>query len=94
MCEQCEPRVCVCKTAPSREDAMVVVRRGNDGIPTVWCDPCIVDIVSALNASGIPTVWSCCGHGEQDGRIGLTDGRELVIPVPDSQKTGRYSETR
>lgn len=27
------------------------------------CDPCIADLVAALNAGGLRTVASCCGHG-------------------------------
>lgn len=42
-------------------------------------DFCISDIVAALNAAGVTTVASCCGHGERDGIISLEDGRELVI---------------
>lgn len=58
---------------------MVVLRRNSDGTPTVWCDPCIADIVEALNAEGIQTIASCCGHGEQDGIISMADGRELIV---------------
>jgi len=42
-------------------------------------DWCIHQIVAALNAGGIETVASCCGHFGQDGRIDLTDGRVLII---------------
>jgi hypothetical protein len=42
-------------------------------------DWCIHHIVAALNAGGIETVASCCGHGKQPGSIVLADGRELVI---------------
>lgn len=42
-------------------------------------DPCIHQIVAALNAGGIRTMASCCGHGQQDGRIDLEDGRTLLI---------------
>lgn len=42
-------------------------------------DFCIHHIVAALNAGGIPTVASCCGHGEIPGRIDLEDGRVLTI---------------
>jgi len=42
-------------------------------------DWCIHHIVAALNAGGIETVASCCGHGEQAGRIDLADGRVLRI---------------
>ena len=42
-------------------------------------DWCIHHIVAALNAGGVETVASCCGHGEQEGRIDLADGRILRI---------------
>lgn len=45
-----------------------------------WCcDPCIAPLVKALNDGGLPTVASCCGHGERPGKIALKDGRELFI---------------
>ena len=43
-------------------------------------DFCIADIVAALNAANITTEASCCGHGQIDGIISLSDGRELLIP--------------
>ena len=42
-------------------------------------DICIADIVAVLNASGITTIASCCGHGKTDGRIDLQDCRILTI---------------
>jgi hypothetical protein len=42
-------------------------------------DFCVVGIVSALNAAGIETRASCCGHGKRDGNIILEDGRILII---------------
>jgi hypothetical protein len=42
-------------------------------------DKCIAQIVASLNANGIKTVASCCGHKTRDGRIDLEDGRVLVI---------------
>ena len=42
-------------------------------------DFCIHHIVAALNAGGIRTVASCCGHEEMPGRIDLEDGRTLAI---------------
>jgi hypothetical protein len=65
-----------------RESAMVVLdpgtpeRHGRDG---VWCDPCLVPLVKALNDGGVRTIASCCGHGDADGWIGLEDGRQLGI---------------
>lgn len=56
-----------------REAAMPIVKEG------VWCDPCLVPLIEALNDSGHPTVASCCGHGRRPGRISLTDGRELWL---------------
>lgn len=66
----------------SRESRMVVIERDEAGTPTVWCDPEIVDLVTALNKGGIPTVASCSGHGVIWGNIALRDGRELFI-APD-----------
>ena len=42
-------------------------------------DRCIHQIVAALNAGGVRTIASCCGHGQRDGSILLEDGRDLVI---------------
>lgn len=42
-------------------------------------DYCIHQIVAALNAGGMRTIASCCGHGKMPGRIDLKDGRILVI---------------
>ena len=50
-------------------------------------DACIAPLVRALNAAGLTTVASCCGHGKGHGNIALADGREIVI-VPD-YVTGR-----
>jgi hypothetical protein len=47
-------------------------------------DACIAPIVEALNARGILTEASCCGHGKGAGSIVLQDGRELVIRVAGS----------
>ena len=42
-------------------------------------DHCIHHIVAALNAGGVRTVASCCGHGDMNGNIILADGRVLII---------------
>ena len=49
-------------------------------------DHCIHQIVAALNAGGVRTVASCCGHGgEVPGQIDLEDGRVLVINPSEPQ---------
>jgi hypothetical protein len=45
-------------------------------------DPCIAQLVAALNAGGVETVACCCGHNKYDGRIDLADGRALIIKPP------------
>ncbi|WP_282259700.1 hypothetical protein [Stenotrophomonas sp. PS02301] len=62
-----------------REAVMVVLERDASGRPTVWCDPGVVDLVGALNAAGIATVWSCDGHGHRPATVGLKDGRQLLV---------------
>ena len=42
-------------------------------------DRCIHHIVAALNAGGVRTVASCCGHGRTRGHVVLEDGRVLLI---------------
>ena len=43
-------------------------------------DFCIADIVRSLNAKGIETRVSCCGHAAGNlGSIELMDGRELLV---------------
>ena len=42
-------------------------------------DFCIHQIVAALNAGGVRTIASCCGHGKMKGNILLEDGRVLII---------------
>lgn len=46
-------------------------------------DWCIHQIIAALNAGGVRTVASCCGHGKADGNIVLEDGRVLIIKNTD-----------
>ena len=56
-------------------------------------DWCIHPIVSALNAAGIVTVASCCGHGKIEGRIDLADGRILRIEkTVDSEQLNRKAK--
>ena len=46
-------------------------------------DSCLVDIVEALNASGVLTCSSCCGHSHGPGDITLQDGRVILIENAD-----------
>lgn len=75
----------------SREAAMVVIKRDDNGTPTVWCDPEVTDLVAALNAGGVATIASCSGHGVRTGIVVLADGRELVI-VPDFEAGRRLEQ--
>lgn len=61
------------------ERKMVTIAVDKNLIPTVWCDPEIADLVTALNLAEIPTIASCSGHGLRNGNIALEDGRELII---------------
>ena len=45
----------------------------------VSVDICVADIVTALNAGGIETVASCCGHDKYTGDVALKDGRMLML---------------
>jgi hypothetical protein len=46
---------------------------------TVWCDPAIADLVTALNTGDLSTLASCSGHGYQPGSVALADGRCLMV---------------
>lgn len=45
----------------------------------VCVDYCVSHIVAALNAGGVRTVSSCCGHGKFNGHVILEDGQFLDI---------------
>ena len=70
-CDRCDS----CGGEKTYENQAVLPLNGK----SVCIDWCIHHIVSALNAAGIRTVACCCGHGKQDGRIDLDDGRVLII---------------
>ncbi len=42
-------------------------------------DRCIAPYVKALNDAGLHTGGSCCGHGKENGMIGLHDGTRFII---------------
>lgn len=52
---------------------------GESRIAEKMIDRCIAPIVKALNAGGIQTIASCCGHGKTAGEIVLADGRKLLV---------------
>lgn len=58
---------------------MVVVERDADEVATVWCDPCIEQVVRALNTNGLRTIASCCGHGTHPTSVLLSDGRTVLV---------------
>lgn len=46
---------------------------------TVEIDGCISSLVAAIQAAGIDMRSSCCGHGNREGYIHLSDGRALLV---------------
>ena len=71
VCDRCDK----CGGAKTYANQAVLPLNGK----AVGVDWCIHHIVAALNAAGVCTVACCCGHGVQDGRIDLEDGRILII---------------
>ena len=45
-------------------------------------DYCIHRIIASLNAGGVETVASCCGHQKFPGHVMLQDGRKLLLVEP------------
>jgi len=73
---------------PNDTAAMTVLRRNENGVPTIWCDPCIAPLVTALNNAGMTTIASCCGHGQRPSTVALADGREVLV-LPDYETARR-----
>lgn len=71
-CQYCDGRP---STAATYEGQVCLPLNGK----VICIDHCIHKIVAALNAGGVETVACCCGHGQQQGRIDLADGRVLWI---------------
>jgi len=67
-----------------RDPVPVELRDREKGEWTICAiDPCIANIVRALQRAGIDMRSSCCGHGQGPGEIALADGRILAImPAP------------
>ncbi len=55
-------------------------------------DYCIALIVAALNAGGIKTIASCCGHGKLPPTIIMEDDTWLVVMLRD--EGNKYLERR
>lgn len=70
-CNKCDE----CGGKETYENQVVMPINGK----VICIDWCIHQIVAALNAGGVETIACCCGHGAQDGRIDLADGRVLFI---------------
>lgn len=54
-------------------------RDGKRYYKKVPVDFCIAGLVKELNAAGIETKSSCCGHGKIGGFVLLLDGTEIKI---------------
>ena len=52
---------------------------GKDSAKLANIDKCIAPLVRALNAAGLITVASCCGHGHKPGSIILQDDSEILL---------------
>lgn len=51
------------------------------GRTIVKVDSCIALLVQALNDYGAETIASCCGHGKAKGRIDLSGGQIIWLPM-------------
>ena len=67
-----------------RSETVIMILQGK---PTA-IDGCIAPVVEALNAAGLETIASCCGHGYRPGNIVLRDRREVMI-LPDYETARR-----
>ena len=60
-------------------------------------DRCIAGLVESLNAAGLHTGGSCCGHGKKDGSISLHDGTVLIVQrnafTPEQAPCKQYADT-
>lgn len=61
----CASVVVACEHGDTIEMRVLTEDGWRDGIKI---DRCIAPIIAALNAGGLATVTSCCGHGRENGR--------------------------
>ena len=59
---------------------------GEERVATKPIDRCIAPYVKALNAAGLKTGGSCCGHGKGPGYISMHDGTVLSFAKVDADK--------
>ncbi len=64
---------------PGANETVLVALAEPTSVGCAYVDRCIAPLVEALNAAGIRTLASCCGHGVTTAAIALADGRQLVI---------------
>ncbi len=78
---------CQDDSQPDRWEKVLLHRPRSDGSQVAGVDPCLADLVRALNHDGFQTVGSCCGHGRRPASIilearpgcGWEDDLEMVI---------------
>ena len=68
-----KPKQC-CRGATNDHAVPMPIRRRVE-----YVDFCVAEIVAALNAAGVPTNASCCGHGKANPYIVLWDDRIIEI---------------
>jgi hypothetical protein len=56
-------------------------------------DSCIAPIVAALNAGGVETIASCCGHGKIPGSI-ILDGDKWLVLYPNRKMGLKYGAVK
>ena len=79
-----------CKVGTHEHEVCIPISGRIQGV-----DFCVHDLVSALNASNIPTTMSCCGHGGMaPSVIILGDGRVLRIENNVCEALAKWSKAK
>lgn len=75
----------MCKWGTTVEQAVTIPAylsyNGKERKAVKAIDACIAPLVQSLNANGVQTISSCCGHGKGYGQISLASGAEIYLPV-------------